>query len=197
MTACSSSWSGWPPTSTSRPRRWRSIPQRRRDSLGELRRDVQEALEETRTLADRIYPPLLEAGGLSVALRCRGGGRRRPHPDRHLDRRERVRWRSPASSISAASTCSSAQTQGRPWRSPCGTTEGTLAFEVVADCDVGADLPSRDRVEALGGRLTIRREPDHQTQRGRLPAAVRDEASRSPPDRGSRPSRACGRRPPT
>ena len=41
--------------------------------------------------------------------------------------------------------------------------EGALTFEVVADCDVEADLPSRDRVEALGGRLTIREGPDHQT----------------------------------
>ena len=43
--------------------------------------------------------------------------------------------------------------------------EGTLAFEVVADCDLGADArPSRDRVEALGGRLTIQSEPDHRTR---------------------------------
>jgi hypothetical protein len=34
----------------------------------------------------------------------------------------------------------------------------------VAACDVGAGVPSRDRVEALGGRLTIQEGPDHQTR---------------------------------
>src|SRR5580765_3799159 len=42
--------------------------------LGELRREIRDMLEETRTLADRIYPPLLEAGGLSVALRSAAVG---------------------------------------------------------------------------------------------------------------------------
>ena len=37
--------------------------------LEEMRRDVQEALDEARVLAHRIYPPLLEAGGLGAALR--------------------------------------------------------------------------------------------------------------------------------
>ena len=37
--------------------------------LDEMRREVREALDGTRALANRIYPPLLEAGGLGVALR--------------------------------------------------------------------------------------------------------------------------------
>ena len=37
--------------------------------LAETGRDAQQALEETRRLAHMIYPPLLEAGGLGVALR--------------------------------------------------------------------------------------------------------------------------------
>ena len=37
--------------------------------LAETGRDAQLALEETRRLAHMIYPPLLEAGGLGVALR--------------------------------------------------------------------------------------------------------------------------------
>jgi signal transduction histidine kinase len=42
--------------------------------------------------------------------------------------------------------------------------DGALAFEVVADCDVDPErLPLRDRVEALGGRLTIRSGPGHRT----------------------------------
>ncbi|HEU5212404.1 MAG TPA: histidine kinase, partial [Gaiellaceae bacterium] len=37
--------------------------------LDEMRRDVREALDVTRKLADRVYPPLLDDGGLGVALR--------------------------------------------------------------------------------------------------------------------------------
>ena len=38
-------------------------------------------------------------------------------------------------------------------------------FEIVADCDVDSgQLPLRDRVEALGGRLTIQHGPDHRTR---------------------------------
>jgi signal transduction histidine kinase len=37
--------------------------------VDEMGRDVQEALENLRALSEGIYPPLLEAGGLRVALR--------------------------------------------------------------------------------------------------------------------------------
>ena len=37
--------------------------------LAETGRDARQALEETRRLAHAIYPPLLEAGGLGIALR--------------------------------------------------------------------------------------------------------------------------------
>src|SRR5207245_4843265 len=44
-------------------------PAAARALLEEMGRDVQEALDGARKLAHRIYPPLLEAGGLGVALR--------------------------------------------------------------------------------------------------------------------------------
>ena len=37
--------------------------------LDEMAHHVQQALDETAQLAQRVYPPLLEAGGLAVALR--------------------------------------------------------------------------------------------------------------------------------
>ena len=37
--------------------------------LEEMGHDVQRALDETARLAQRIFPPLLEAGGLAAALR--------------------------------------------------------------------------------------------------------------------------------
>jgi signal transduction histidine kinase len=49
-------------------------PSAARALLEELERDVQQALNETGRLAQRIYPPLLEAGGLTAALRAAASG---------------------------------------------------------------------------------------------------------------------------
>ena len=38
--------------------------------LQDLRRDVQQALEEAAQLAQTVYPPLLETGGLAATLRA-------------------------------------------------------------------------------------------------------------------------------
>ena len=46
-----------------------SDPTAARALLDELRHDVQRALEAAAQLAERIHPPLLEAGGLGAALR--------------------------------------------------------------------------------------------------------------------------------
>lgn len=130
--------------------------------LGELRRDVQEALEETRALADRIYPPLLEAGGLGVALRAAAAGADVPI---RID--ISIEGACPGEIAGVVYFCCLDVLERAEARTPIAVTvreeEGALTFEVVADCDVGADLPSRDRIEALGGRLTIRVGPDHQT----------------------------------
>src|ERR687897_3708562 len=42
--------------------------------LEEIGRDVQQALDETAQLAQRIYPPLLEAGGVAVGPPAAGAG---------------------------------------------------------------------------------------------------------------------------
>ena len=48
--------------------------------------------------------------------------------------------------------------------------EGALAFEVVAERDLGAERRApHDRVEALGGRVTIASEGDRTTVTGSLP----------------------------
>jgi signal transduction histidine kinase len=63
-------------------------------------------------------------------------------------------------------------------RAPAGThvevrvrgDEGALAFEVVAECDLGTEgRAPHDRVEALGGRVTISSEGDRTTVSGSLP----------------------------
>lgn len=122
--------------------------------LEEMRRDVQQALDETAALAERICPPYLESGGLAVALRAAAvradvpaavdvvaGSTYPPHLARTVywcwlevlkqsipDRRSRITVRA---------------------------EEGALTFEVVADV-LDATLEGlRERIDALRGRITI------------------------------------------
>lgn len=124
-------------------------------------RDVQQALDETALLAQRIYPATLEAGGLAALLR--------------------------SAAVSAGVPASVDVAAGSNYPPEVGMTvylcwldalargsgetrvtikvregEDALAFEVIGNAARSdADLDRvRDRVEALGGRLTIRSEPD-------------------------------------
>ena len=125
----------------------------------EMRRDVQEALDRLRTLAQRIQPPQLEAGGLAAALRsaaASAGVRVR------IDVAPNGVY--PQEVSATVYLCIVAAFE----RLVTGTTaligihekNGTVAFEIVAE-DAGVDPDDaqlaaiRDRVEALGGRLTI------------------------------------------
>jgi signal transduction histidine kinase len=138
--------------------------------LAEMRRDVQQALEETRKLAHRIYPPLLEAGGLGVALRSAAVTADVPT---RID--VAVGTAYPPEIAGIVYFCCLDVLESAAAGTPVAVTvrneEGAVAFEVVADCDLdAARLPLRDRVEALGGRLTIRSGSGHQTRvAGSLP----------------------------
>jgi signal transduction histidine kinase len=129
--------------------------------LAQVRRDVRQALEDMRTLASRIHPAL-ETGGLGAALRVAAA-------DAGVRTRIDV-----AVSMSVAPELAGAvyfcclEVLGRAAGATTTITvreePGALAFEVVADADVDAEqLSIRDRVEALGGRLTIRSEPGPRT----------------------------------
>lgn len=129
--------------------------------LAEVRRVVREALEEARTLASRIHPAL-EAGGLGAALRfaaADAGVRTR------ID--VVVGTSIPSELAGAVYFCCLEVLE----RAAGATTTITvreepeaLAFEVVVDEEVDADpSPLRDRVEAMGGTLTIRSEPGPRT----------------------------------
>jgi signal transduction histidine kinase len=150
-------------------------PTAARALLDEMRREVQEALDGTRKLANRIYPPLLEAGGLGVALRsaavCAGV-------------RARVDVAAGAYAPEVAGTvyfcCVEAFERIGLGASSTVTVreeEGALVFEVVEDGAVSeaatadSDLARlRDQVEALGGQLTVVSEPGHGTRvSGSLP----------------------------
>jgi signal transduction histidine kinase len=135
--------------------------------LEEMGRDVQQALDETGKLAHRIYPPLLEAGGLAAALRSAAVSANAPT---RIDVEAGAAY--PPEVAGAVYFCCLEVLERAAAGAPAAVTVrdegGALAFEVVADCaNSDAEVVRlRDRVEALGGRLTIRRESDGRTRVG-------------------------------
>jgi signal transduction histidine kinase len=140
-----------------------SDPTAAKTLLAETRRDVQQALEETRKLADRIYPPLVDAGALTAALRsaaARAGFTIRIDVDMG-------RACPPEIARTAYLVCLDVLD-----RAEAGTmvdvsvlqVEGNLAFDIAADDAVDAESQARDRVEALGGRLAVQQGPGRQTR---------------------------------
>ena len=137
--------------------------------LVETRRDARQALEESRRLAQRIYPPLLEAGGLGVALRSAAASADVPV---RIDVAPGAVY--PPEIAGAVYFCCLVLLEGADAGTPVairvGDEAGTLTFEIVAEGDVDAGrLPIRDRVEALGGRLTIEGSGDRTRAVGSLP----------------------------
>jgi signal transduction histidine kinase len=127
-----------------------------RELLLEIGDDTRLALEETRKLAHRIYPPLLEAGGLVAALRSAAVSADVPT---RIDVAPGTTC--PPEIAGAVYFCCldvlERAAPGTPVAIAVRNEEGALAFEIVAECDVDAErLPLFDRVEALGGRVTIR-----------------------------------------
>ena len=141
--------------------------------LGEIAGEVQEALDALRALAHRIHPPLLEAAGLRAALRVTAA---------MLGVPTRVQVAAGAtlpSELAGAVYFSCAEALeylGEEAKTAITVCQegGTIVFEIVAEgsgsATADADLsPMRDRLEALGGRLTIESEPLHSRITGSLP----------------------------
>ena len=141
--------------------------------IDEMAGQLQEAADALRALAHRIHPPLLEAGGLRVALRTTAA---------MLGVPTRVQITAgatlPADIAGAVYfSCADALAQLGE-RAKVAITirqeRENVVFEIVAEGSVSAaadaDLtPMRDRLEALGGRLTIESEPGHSAITGSLP----------------------------
>jgi signal transduction histidine kinase len=147
-----------------------SDPATARALLEELARDVQRAVDETALLAQRIYPGTLEAGGLAVLLRSAAstaGG------DASVD-------------VAAGSDVPAevAMTVYLCWLDALGRaggerratikvreTEDALDFDVLADGAQSGGSPDwlQDRVEALGGSVTITRRTGRVSVSGSLP----------------------------
>jgi signal transduction histidine kinase len=153
--------------------------------LEELQREARRALTEMQELAYRIFPPLLEAGGLVAELRAaasRAGVPARIDVD--------VDAPYPPEIAGAVYFCALDAFERAPAGSPVVVKVrgegGALTFEIDVDGDLGSERRSpHDRVEALGGQVTIGAGGDRTTVAGSLPLS--DDASRSPPGRGSRP----------
>jgi len=138
-------------------------PEAAKRLLAEMRVDVQRAMEETRRLAHRIYPPLLEAGGLGAALRWIAAGANIPIRIDVAAAKD-----CPKQLVAAVYFCCQEMIErvaaGTPMAVSVRRADGVLTYEVVAECDVETGDLLPDRAAALGGGLTIRREPGRQTR---------------------------------
>ena len=129
--------------------------------LEKMRRDVQQAIDEAARLAERIYSPSLEMGNIAAALRAAAVSARTP-----ASVEVEVDSGLPPVVARTVYLCW-LETLERHHSEPRATMsvregEGALSFEIVADTSSEAGFEGlRDRVEALGGRLTIRPEPGH------------------------------------
>ena len=127
----------------------------------EMGRHVQQALDETALLAQRIYPATLEAGGLAALLRSAavsagvpasvdvaGGSNYPPEVGMTLY----LCWFDALTRVSGESRVTITVRE----------REDAVAFEVIGSAARSdADLDRlQERVEALGGRLTISSGPD-------------------------------------
>jgi len=139
--------------------------------LEEMGRDVRQALDETAQLAERIYPPLLEASGFAASLRSAAVSAGVPAA---VEVTAAAGF--PPEVAAAVYLCCLEALE----HADAGTEatvrvrdeDGELTFDVVedGDCSDGKLETLRDRVEALGGRLTITAEPGRGTRvSGSLP----------------------------
>ena len=151
------------------------------EQLAELGPEVEEIIEEVRSLARGIYPPLLASGGLNEALRA--AGQRAPLPV-SVDTDGVGRY--PAETESAVYFCCLEALQNASKHADGATgvwirlcQEGGLRFEVSDDgCGFSADADGagsgvtgmHDRLAAVGGELRIESAPNGGTRvLGRLP----------------------------
>jgi signal transduction histidine kinase len=137
--------------------------------LEELQRQARRALAEMQELASRIFPALLEAGGLVPELRAAAS--RAGVPARiDLD----VDVTVPPEPAGAVYFCAldvfERARDGTPVAVNVRSVPDALIFEVVVGRDLGTERrPPHDRIEALGGRVTITSEGDRTTITGSLP----------------------------
>ena len=133
--------------------------------VDEMGRDVQQTLDETAHLAQRIYPPLLEAAGLAAALRAAAVTAGVPAS---VDVVAGDNFGTEVARMVYACCVEALEHLGAEARTRIivRVQDQALAFDIFGDgtpagaarWNEGLDR-QRDRVAALGGRLTVRSEP--------------------------------------
>lgn len=139
-------------------------PAAAKDLLAEMGRDIRDAIDQVRELADRIYPTQLEIGGLVAALRAAATDAE--VPSRIEISRDQTYppevagaiffcFRDLLEHVAAGSTVAITARSDR----------AEVAFDIVVDGGLRADRALiGDRIEALGGRCAIESESGHVTR---------------------------------
>jgi signal transduction histidine kinase len=139
-------------------------PAAAKDLLAEMGREIRDAIDQVRELADRIYPTQLEIGGLVAALRAAATDAE--VPSRIEISRDQTYppevagaiffcFRDLLEHVSAGSTVAITARSDR----------AEVAFDIVVDGGLRAERALiGDRIEALGGRCAIESESGHVTR---------------------------------
>lgn len=139
-------------------------PAAAKDLLAEMGREIRDAIDQVRELADRIYPTQLEIGGLVAALRAAATDAE--VPSRIEISRDQTYppevagaiffcFRDLLEHVSAGSTVAIMARSDR----------AEVAFDIVVDGGLRAERALiGDRIEALGGRCAIESESGHVTR---------------------------------
>jgi signal transduction histidine kinase len=129
-------------------------PVEARRRLGEMRTAVQQALDDAARLAQHIHPPLLEAGGLTAAIRAAAasvGTRAVVEVDATIALPQEV-----AGTLyrCIVTVLESMPPEGRA-SVAVRETGGAVGFEIIAERGAATAIEGlTDRVDALGGELT-------------------------------------------
>jgi signal transduction histidine kinase len=146
-----------------------SDPAAARALLEELQHEARRALTQTQELAVRIFPPLLEAGGLVAELRA-AASRAGVPVTLAADVHDSVPPELAGAIYFCALDAFERAPAGTPVRVSVRGEEDALAFEIDVDGDQGSEHRApHDRVEALGGQVTITAEGGRTTVAGSLP----------------------------
>jgi signal transduction histidine kinase len=138
--------------------------------LDDMGREVQRALEEMGRLAHRIYPPLLETGGLGAALRTAALA-----TGVTTEITVAPVTRLPPEFAGTVYFCWLDALEGADERVTVVVSgdDDAVTFEVGRDAATplpdDAVVRTRDRIEAIGGQLTIESRQGHEVFCARLP----------------------------
>ena len=137
--------------------------------LDDLRREARRALAGVQELADRIFPPLLQAGGMVPELRAAAS--RAGVPAVFVVELDGAVPPAPAGALFfCVIDVFDHVAAGTPVEVSVRHQDGALAFEVVAGCDLGSERrASHDRIEALEGTVTITSGADRTIVAGSVP----------------------------